>query len=212
MPYIPPQNRPAIDAAVDVVAEALADRVQAEEITAGISVLYRDTLNTVADSIAAIESGKPPVAGEAGALAACIVETAKVYEQQGAWAGELNYAVTMLIQAVPYKLYKRGVWSECLRYWLYAQTVGALTRTAYDVHERFGNGYVGNGLAGVFEDIKDEMKRRVNSAYEAAQITKSGDCYNMMPYHTELVPFEKDGVAGYIEIMLKHHDPEGPSA
>ena len=47
------------------------------------------------------------------------------------------------------------------------------------------------------------------SADEAAQITKSGDCYNMMPYHTQLVEMEKDGVSGYIEIMLKQHEPEG---
>lgn len=212
MPYIPPQNRPPIDEAVDALAEALGDRLQEDGLTAEISVLYRDALNTIADSIAAIEAGKEPASDEAGTLAACIVKTAEVYKQKGGWTGELNYAVTMLIQAVPYKLYKRGVWAECLRYWLYAQTVGALTRTAYDVHARFDNDWVGNGLAGVFEDIKDELKRRVNSAYEAAQITKSGDCYNMMPFHTELVRMEKDGVAGYVEIMLEHHEPEGPSA
>ncbi len=209
MPYIPPQNRPAIDERVDALAEQIAARLAQNDETAEISVYYRDAFNAIADSIAALEGGGQPADGEAGALAACIVDTAKAYEQQGAWTGELNYGVTMLIQAVPYKLYKRGIWAECLRYWLYAQTVGALTRTAYGVHERFGNDWIGNGLAGVFEDIKDELKRRVNSAYEAAQITKSGDCYNMMPYHTQLVPMEKDGVSGYIEIMLKHHEPEG---
>ncbi len=209
MPYIPPQNRPPIKERVDALAERIADHLERNEQTAEISVHYRDALNAIADSIAALERGQTPADGEERALAECIVDIAGGYEQKGGWTGELNYAVTMLIQAVPYKLYKRGVWEECLRYWLYAQTVGALTRTAYDVHQRFGNDWIGNGLAGVFEDIKDELKRRVNSAYEAAQITKSGDCYTMMPYHTQLVPMEKDGVSGYIEIMLKRHEPQG---
>ena len=209
MPYIPPQNRPAIDERVDALAEEIADHLEQNDETAQISVHYRNAFDTIADTIAILESGGLRIDSAAGALAACIVDTAKAYEQQGAWTGELNYAVTMLIQAVPYKLYKRGIWAECLRYWLYAQTVGALTRTGQGVHERFGNDWIGNGLAGVFEDIKDELKRRVNSAYEAAQITKSGDCYNMMPYHTQLVEMEHAGVSGYIEIMLKHHEPEG---
>ncbi len=212
MPYIPAQNRPPIDKAVDALADAIAGELQKNGMTAEISVLYRNAFNTIADSIAAIETGGTATRDEAGALAAQVVETAGVYGQRGGWTGELNYAVTMLVQAVPYKLYKRGEWEECLRYWLYSQTVGALTRTAYDIHERFGNDYIGNGLAGVLEDIKDELKRRVNSAYEAAQITGNGDCYTMVPYHTELVPVEKDGVSGYIEIMRKHHEPEGPSA
>ena len=38
----------------------------------------------------------------------------------------------------------------------------------------------------MFEDIKDEYKRRVNSAYEAAQILKSGDCYDYVPFRTQL--------------------------
>jgi len=208
MPYIPPQNRPAIDERVDALAEQIADHMGQSGETAEISVHYRNAFNTIAESIAALERGELPAEDAAGALARRVVEAAKAYGQKGGWTGELNYAITMLIQAVPYKLYRRGLWPECLRYWLYAQTVGALTRAAYDVHQRFGNDWVGNGLAGVFEDIKDELKRRVNSAYEAAQITKSGDCYTMVPYHTQLVPMEKDGVSGYIEIMLKRHEPE----
>ncbi len=211
MPYIPPQNRPPIDRCVQPLAERIADALARDGQTAEISVLYRNAFGAIAESIAALEKGDRPGDDEAGALAACIVETAKGYQQKGGWTGELNYAVTTLIQMVPYTLYRRGVWAECLRYWLHAQTVGALTRTAYDIHQRFPNDWVGNGLAGVFEDVKDELKRRVNSAYEAAQITKSGDCYRMVPLRTQLVPMEKDGVEGYIEIMLKRHEPEGPA-
>jgi hypothetical protein len=210
MPYIPPQNRPAIDRHVHALAEQIADSLAKNDQTAEISVLYRNAFAAIVDSIAALENGNRPSEDEAGALAACIVDTAKGYGQKGGWTGELNYAITTLIQAVPYTLYRRGVWAECLRYWLHAQTVGALIRTACDIHERFDNEWVGNGLAGVLEDVKDELKRRVNSAYEAAQITKSGDCYKMVPFRTQLVPMEKDGVNGYIEIMLRHHEPEGP--
>lgn len=62
--------------------------------------------------------------------------------------------------------------------------------------------YTGNALAGVFEDVKDEYKRRVNTAYEAAQILKSGDCYEYSPFQTQLVAVNVDGVAGFQEVML----------
>jgi len=100
-----------------------------------------------------------------------------------------------------------GAWDESLRYWIYAETVGALVRTSYDIHARYANTWIGNGLAGVLVDVKDEYKRRVNTAYEAAQILKSGDCYDATPFHTRLVAFEHGGVRGYIEIMLPKAAP-----
>ena len=126
---------------------------------------------------------------------------------KGGWTGELNYAITMLIQHVPHEMRLRKAWDESLRYWIYAETVGALTRTAYDLHVRTGDDYIGNGLTGVFEDIKDEYKRRVNTAYEAAQILKSGDCYDLAPFRTRLVAATVDGVAGYQEVMLPRQNP-----
>ena len=101
----------------------------------------------------------------------------------------------------------RRAWDESLRYWIYAQTVGALTRTAYELHARMADDFVGNGLTGVFEDVKDEYKRRVNSAYEAAQILKSGDCYEFAPFRTQVVPAKVDEVAGYQEVMLPKQKP-----
>ena len=139
-------------------------------------------------------------------LAATIVEAARGYGVQGGWTGELNYAITMLIQLVPYEMCRRKAWEESLRYWIYAETVGALTRTAYDLHGRTGDDFIGNGLTGVFEDIKDEYKRRVNSAYEAAQILKSGDCYDYVPFRTRLVAATVDGVSGYQEVMLPRQE------
>ena len=104
------------------------------------------------------------------------------YGYEGAYLGELNYSITRLIQEVPQQMVKLGKWKEELRYWLYAVTVDSLIAMANRTDLAIGE-------AGVFEDIKDEYKRRVNPAYEAVQIVKSGDCYNT-PYHTVLVKAE----------------------
>ncbi len=207
MPYIPPQNRPPIDVAVDAVAAEIADALRKARKTAEISELYRDAFGRTADAIDALERGGKIGQTPPERLARAIVEAAKGYNTKGGWLGELNYAVTMLIQQVPQKMKAGGAWDEALRYWIYAETVGALVRTSYDMHAKHPNGWIGNGLAGVFEDVKDEYKRRVNTAYEAAQILKSGDCFDATPFHTRLMPFEHQGVRGYIEIMLPKTEP-----
>lgn len=203
MPYIPPANRPAIDDKVQDLAGEIATRMVQERQTAELSVHYRRVFLEIAAFIESLErkSAAAP-ASKAQRLAATIVEVAAGYGILGGWTGELNYAITMLIQRVPHEMHRRNAWDEPLRYWIYAETVGALTRTAYDLHARTSDDYIGNGLTGVFEDIKDEYKRRVNSAYEAAQILKSGDCYDYVPFRTHLVSVTVDGVAGYQEVML----------
>lgn len=210
MPYIPPDNRPPIDEKVQALAGEIADAVADAGQTAEISVHYRNAFLEIAAFLARAETGEkaPPPAGAAEELASTILEIAAGYDLKGGWTGELNYALTQLIQQVPYQLFRRGAWDEPLRYWIYAETVGALTRTAYDLHARMENDYVGNGLAGVFEDVKDEYKRRVNTAYEAAQILKSGDCYAHVPFRTELVAVRVAGVQGYQEVLLPKRDLE----
>lgn len=208
MPYIPPQNRPGIDKCVVILAEQLADELVKNNATATISEMYRREFQAIAAGITELETGVAAgPAGKARELASAIVEAAKVYNQQGGWLGELNYAITRLIQSVPFAMYKRGIWKEALRYWLYAETVGALTRAAYDIHAKSGNDWISNGIAGVLEDVKDEYKRRVNTAYEAAQIRKSGDCFELSPFHTQLVEFAAGGAKGWIEIMLPQGQP-----
>ena len=207
MPYIPPNNRPPIDEAVDVLAKEIADAMEANKETAELGSRLRLAFMAVARYIRDSESGKPPAASgktqdPAQALARRILDIATSYGIKGGWTGELNYVVTRLLQAVPYQLYKRGEWQEPLRYWIYAEAVGALTRTAWDLHAECADDYIGNGLCGVFIDIKDEYKRRVNTAYEAAQIMKSGDCYDRTTFRTQLVPVIVNGVEGYQEIML----------
>jgi hypothetical protein len=208
MPYIPAANRPAIDAKVHALASEIAEEMIGQRHTAEISAHYRRAFTAIADFLAAKEheTAVAPVSAAQG-LAAAIIETASGSGVKGGWTGELNYAITRLIQRVPDEMRVRGAWDETLRYWIYAQTVGALTRTAYELHSRMADDYVGNGLAGVFEDVKDEYKRRVNTAYEAAQILKSGDCYEYAPFRTQLVPTTVDGVAGYQEVMLPKQKP-----
>jgi hypothetical protein len=207
MPYIPPANRPAIDEKVKALADEIAAVMTRERQTADISVHYRRAFLEMAHFIAALEQAPQPAPNSnAQRLAATIVEVARGYGIKGGWTGELNYAITMLIQIVPHEMCRRKAWDESLRYWIYAETVGALTRTAYDLHARMGDDYIGNGLTGVFEDIKDEYKRRVNSAYEAAQILKSGDCYDYVPFRTRLVAATVDGVSGYQEVMLPRQE------
>lgn len=209
MPYIPPQNRPPIDEHVDRLAEEIASSLAAGNKSAEVSESYREAFGGLAGFIAQLE--QDPAATPVSAaqhLAKAIVDTAKGYNQRGGWLGELNYAVTTLIQAVPHKMVEKGAWTEHLRYWLFAETVGALSRSSYDMHTRFDNDWIGNGLTGVFQDIKDEYKRRVNTAYEAAQILRSGDCYDMVPFRTQLVPAEINGVKGYTEVLLPKQQPK----
>jgi hypothetical protein len=208
MPYISAANRPAIDEKVAPLADEIATAMIHEQHTAEISTYYRRVFLEIADFISAAEKATAvEPASKAQQLAATILETARPSGVKAGWTGELNYAITRLIQRVPYEMRLRKAWDESLRYWIYAETVGALTRTAYDMHVRTGDDYVGNGLTGVFEDIKDEYKRRVNTAYEAAQILKSGDCYELAPFRTRLVVATVDGVAGYQEVMLPKQNP-----
>jgi len=128
---------------------------------------------------------------------------AKKYNYEGAFLGELNYAITRLIQEVPKRLVEQDKQKSELRYFIYAYTVEALTRANY-YFNRLPQMY---GIGGVFEDIKDEYKRRVNTSYEVAQIIKSGDCYNT-PYLTQPAEVidQNDKVVGHIEVMIKREN------
>ena len=119
-------------------------------------------------------------------LANAICDVSIPYKYDGAFLGELNYSITRLIQRIPQLMVDKGFFKSALRYWIYA------------------------GIAGVLIDIKDEYKRRVNTSYEAAQIVKSGDCYDT-PYYTKLVEIidQIGKVVGYQEVMIKKEDDNG---
>jgi len=202
VPNIPAEDRTVLDKKVYALSDELTDRMKKEGTTAGMSVLYRNTFNEVGDMINAVETGKRKRGStNAEKLATAIVGVAEKYNYEGAWLGELNYATTRLIQATPLMMVEKQEWKEPLRYWIYAQTTGSLVGAAKDADK--GNDPVSNGLIGVFVDIKDEYKRRVNVAYEAAQIIKSGDCYELSPFRTELMALDKAGAIMPIKNYLE---------
>jgi hypothetical protein len=116
-------------------------------------------------------------------LAEKIAEVSSRHGYEAAFAGELNYSLTRLIQEIPRKLIDTGQIKEELRYWIQPLFYGVLL------------------------DVALEHKRRVNVAYEAEQIVKSGDCYDT-PFYTRLLEVQNtdNEHVGYIEVMLKRSD------
>jgi len=200
MPYISAEERPAIDKKVEALASEISSTLaRGENKDTEISVLYRGAFVAIAETILQLERGKSAKGPEeARNLAAEVFRSS----ERGAWLGRLNYALTRLIQRVPEKMVEKGAWREGFRYWLYAMTVGALERSAMEVHGSEGEGWPIDGVVGVLVDVKDEYKRRVNTAYEMVQIKKAGDCYTTR-YRTELAEFRDSAgsVAGYVEVM-----------
>ncbi|MCL5733077.1 MAG: hypothetical protein M1334_00210 [Patescibacteria group bacterium] len=215
MPYVPSKktdekstDREIIDAAVEKAA-----REASKEITNNLSVIkiYREVFENVLYAISKssftnfyYRTSQGPVIKQntqAFDLGRAIAEVGASYDYEGAYLGELNYAITRFIQRVPQIKVENGEWKQELRYWLYAATIEALTDTA-DGKRNFNT-----GISGVFEDIKDEYKRRVNTAYEAEQILKSGDCYDT-PYYTKVIEVadENGKVVGHMEVMLKRSE------
>lgn len=187
-PYVPSvktdgqsTDRILIDTVVEEVALELANKN-----TSNFSVLenYKQEFARIGSDLIFLNENHEtaPLSSNCSNLAIVIFGVGAKYGYQGAFLGELNYAITRLIQRVPQIMVVHGKWlpKDEIRYWLYAVTVEALIYAA-DVFKTSGI-----GIGGVFEDIKDEYKRRVNPSYEAAQIIKSGDCYDT-PYYNRLV-------------------------
>lgn len=206
MPYVSSKktdgkstDREVIDAALEPLAQKVA-----EEITNNFSLrkIYERTFIQVASDLRdMLKSTRIVGNGLTWDLARAIYETSAKYGYEGAYLGEFNYAFTRFIQRVPQIKVARGDWKDELRYWLYAETVTALK------HAEDSTKDLDIGVDGVFLDIKDEYKRRMNTAYEAAQIVKSGDCYDG-PYYTRLVEIvdERGKIIGHMEVMLKRSE------
>jgi hypothetical protein len=192
MPYVAPKDRKELDPYIQRLANSLVPFITGNNELGNV---YVRTFKEV------IRGAHGEGSGLACELGRGIASVAQGYGYESAYLGELNYCMTRLIQLVPCAMVEKGVWKETLRYWLYAITVGALIKMVTDEGLNLGE-------QGVFEDIKDEYKRRVNPAYEAVQIVKSGDCYELAPYHTVLVKSEGvDAITGEIvkgwqEIMV----------
>lgn len=189
MPYEPSQktdgislDRVLIDKKVESLAEAIVTDIRENS---DVLIIYKNVFRDIGKVLQAFNTGKPLVntaSSDALALASVVFEVGAKYNYWGAFLGELNYAITRLIQVVPQKMVNHNLWStkDELRYWLYACTVQALTYTVAYFSEN------NSGIGGVFEDIKDEYKVRVNIGYEMAQIEMSGDCYDT-PYYNRIV-------------------------
>jgi hypothetical protein len=129
------------------------------------------------------EQDRPALQVAAKELARVIAEVAKKYKYDGAFAGEMNFALTRLLEELPRELIAAGTLQEEIRYWIQPLMYGVLL------------------------DVALEHKRRVNTSYEAAQIIKSGDCYDT-PYYTRLIEVvdENGKLIGHQEVMLKRDD------
>ncbi len=211
MPYVPSlkTDGKSIDRNIIDVQVELAARKVAEEAKTNFGLLraYKDLFTLITCNLLNLYGGyeHQSVTNRNGCrefhpLAVAVWNMGQQYGYEGAFLGELNYAITRLIQRVPQIKVELGEWpaKDELRYWLYAITVQAL------IYVSDYNAYNALGIGGVFEDVKDEYKRRVNTAYEAAQIVKSGDCYDT-PYYTRLVEVvcPLGTPVGHVEIMLK---------
>jgi len=211
MPYIASEDRPRLDGVVEVLADELASRLS-EEMNGDteVSSCYKGAFLAVARRLHSLQRGeKQRPRTKAEELAFEIFAGAEKYGYRGAWVGGLDYALTRLIQRVPVKMVEKGVWNEEFRFWVYVQTGGALERAAMTTNAEGGDDdWVSDALVAVLTDVKDEYKRRVNTAYEAVQIRKSGDCYTT-PYRTEIVDVKDDmkKVIGYTEIMKEFGSP-----
>lgn len=209
MPYVPSEKTvpPADDRKIlNPLIEACAKEA-ADDITNNFSLIrvYKSFFLSVAGSInRLLLDGHLPVTPDARTkLAKAIYELGNKWGYEGAFLGELNYACTIFIQLVPLIKVQRGDWKESdeLRYWLYASTVEALT-FAHDATKTWGI-----GVSGVFEDVKDEYKVRVNQSYEIAQVLKSGDCYHAPWYSRVAEVVDEDGRnIGYLYVPMKRSE------
>ena len=212
MPYVPSEKTvpPAEDRKILNPFIEVCAQESAEVITNNFSLIteYKRVFMNVADVLSLFQNSETVRNASLNVLgrdtttflARTIFFVGEKYQYEGAFLGELNYTMTRFIQRVPVVKVENGAWKEKdeLRYWLYAATVSALIYTSVHTVER------DDGVSGVCEDVKDEYKWKVNRSYEAAQIVKSGDCYDA-PYYTRLVEVVTGvgGHVGYMEILLK---------
>lgn len=210
MPYVPSKKTDgkSIDREVlDVAVEDLAQKA-AGEITnnASLKKVYRFIFVRVASDVHTMLTSPSVVAScedPEWDLAKAIYETGAKYEYEGAFLGEFNYAFTRFIQRVPQVKVQWGAWkmTDELRYWLYAETVAALVYASRHTED------LDIAVDGVFIDIKDEYKWRVNRSYETAQIIKSGDCYDTPHYNKPVeVVDEKGNHVGHVYVDLKRSE------
>jgi hypothetical protein len=205
MPYVPSKktdgkatDREVIDVAVEQYSNSLVNKINTNYDVVKVLEVSFGKVGVLASNLVKTD------ASDEGIFIRCILEVGEKYGYEGAFLGELNYACTRVIQRTPQLLAQQDkcgltVGKE-LRYWLYAMIVSALTTVSVKL-----SAIPNLGVSGVFEDIKDEYKVRVNKSYEIEQILKSGDCYDT-PYFNKVIEIvDEDGKnVGYTYIELKN--------
>jgi len=213
MPYVPSlktnpsaEDRKILDPLVKNLAEfAAGNIVKSPDVVEVFSDIFIKISFIIHQVIIGPPVGRLFKDKPANALVYSIMDISKEYKDKagddGAFLGELNYSITRFIQEVPKVKVARGEWKSEFRYWYYACTAEALLIASHEALK------IKTGIAGVFDDIKAEYKRRVNVAYEAEQILKSGDCYDG-PFYTRLVRVvdENGNLIGHQEVMLKRSE------
>ncbi len=214
MPYVPSEKTPNPSGVIKdgkaqdrvlIDKEVLAlSKTVADKITTNNEILrnYLQTFLDIGSGLVNVNECEKEVKG----IVEVINQVSDAYGYEGAFLGELNYTITRLIQEVPKRLVEQGKQKSELRYFIYALTVEALIKASNYFSLEEG----AFGIGGVFEDIKDEYKRRVNTSYEVAQIIKSGDCYDT-PYLTQPaeVVDQNGKVVGHVEVMITRDNYNG---
>jgi len=209
MPYVPSEktippadDRKVLDPVIEAVAKDAAEKIDDNSL---LTPVYKVIFFTTARHLASLLAGAEVAnsSSPSAHLAEAIYKVSKKYGYWGAHQGELNYSITRFIQRVPQIMVKSGKWQKKdeLRYWVYASTVSALTYAENHTAD------LNIGVEGVFEDIKDEYKWRVNRAYEMAQIRKSGDCYDTPWLMKQVEVVDESGtVIGYIDVAVERSE------
>lgn len=187
MPYVKASHRKKLDPLVNRVSEELVQSSLLLEKPQQVGQLFFSSFLEIAKFLRGLESrgGSISTSQTGSALA----ELGKgIFEVGGGdggfWAGDLNYSLTRIFQIVPRELAARKKWDREFRYWTYAIIAGALERTALAIggsesSSSPSGAWIDTVLVGVFLDVKDEYKRRVNVPYEEKQIQVNGDCYDV---------------------------------
>ncbi len=213
MSYIGKEERNKLDPYINDLAEDIARRLSGKPNKLGkktaqqeedISGMYKETIIEMADTLIDSAGGKGVRASTpAQKLVEQISSVAK--NDGGAQLSYFEYSITRLIQIVPHIMVVNLEWQAEFRYFLYALTAGALQQSALDISAKkapAGSQWIVDGLVGALFNVKDEYKRRVNTAYEVIQIKKSGDCYDV-PFRTDIIEAkDNSGNKGYQEIMM----------
>lgn len=213
MSYIEKSQREKLDPLINDLAEDVAKQLSGKPNKQGkrtnqqeedVSALYKTTILQMADTLIALQGGQgnTPANTPSQRLAKQIFESG---ESSDGWLGGFQYSVTRLIQIVPHIMVVNLEWQAEFRYFLYALTAGSLEQSALEIRTKQASlPWVIDGLVASLFDAKDEYKRRVNISYEAIQIKKSGDCYDV-PFRTQVIDAkDPTGNKGYEEIMMDY--------